>query len=198
MKKIFTLMVALVATISCMAQTTTEYSGQMFIAVGDAPAVPIPSTVKVNKDADNNYSVELHDFNFMGQPVGDIIVSSFTAVQNEDGSISLTSTPEGDTKNIQLSGTSDIAIGITLGGGLQGNVTAKIDGNTFTLDLPLNIGMPVQVNFEGTSTTTSINNVSANDSKDAIIYNIAGQQVGKSAKGIIIKNGKKYINAQGK
>lgn len=145
--------------------------------------------------------MKLINFSFGLLTIGDITVNGFTTVQNEDGSISLTSTPEGDTENITIEGAGQAMIG----SGLQGNVTAKINGNTFTLDLPLQISMmgglvqqTVQVNFEGTSTTTSINSISANDSKDAVIYNMAGQQVGKSAKGIVIKNGKKYINAQGK
>lgn len=197
MKKIFTLMVALVATISCMAQTTTEYSGQLAITVDGTAFDPTDAIVYVIKDEDEKYTVELRNFSFGEVAIGNITVSNFTTTQNEDGSLSLTSNPEGNNKNIKLSG----SLMAMMLGSLQGNVTAKIDGSTFTLDLPLNIammGQTVEVHFEGTSTTTSINSISANDSKDAVIYNMAGQQVGKSAKGIIIKNGKKYINAQGK
>ena len=42
--------------------------------------------------------------------------------------------------------------------------------------------------------TTGISNIeaAAND-KNAPIYNLAGQRVGKDYKGVVIKNGQKYI-----
>lgn len=41
---------------------------------------------------------------------------------------------------------------------------------------------------------TGINHISAAvDSADAPVYNLAGQRVGKNAKGVLIKNGKKYV-----
>lgn len=43
--------------------------------------------------------------------------------------------------------------------------------------------------------TTGINNIpSVNNREDGAIYNLAGQKVDSSYKGIIIKNGKKYLN----
>ncbi len=42
--------------------------------------------------------------------------------------------------------------------------------------------------------TTGINNVAADEANaDAPVYNLAGQRVGKDAKGVLIKNGKKYV-----
>lgn len=42
---------------------------------------------------------------------------------------------------------------------------------------------------------TAINNVNAEvDSANSLIYNLAGQRVNSNAKGIVIKNGRKYIN----
>ena len=45
------------------------------------------------------------------------------------------------------------------------------------------------------STTTGINNIVADAKADvnAPVYNLAGQKVGKSFKGIVVKNGKKFI-----
>lgn len=41
---------------------------------------------------------------------------------------------------------------------------------------------------------TGINHIStAVDSADAPVYNLSGQRVGKNAKGVLIKNGKKYV-----
>lgn len=190
MKKIFTLLVAIIATVSTMAQTT-EYVGPIDILVDDVPATLDDTSVLVTKNTDGTYKVELRNFSFAGVPVGDITVSSLTAENNADGSISLTSTPNGQ-NNIKISGS---ALALLLGGGLQGDVTAKIDGNKFILDLPLEIatlGQTILVHFEGESTSAGIGNITA-DAKATVVYNIAGQKANESTKGIVIKNGKKYV-----
>lgn len=190
MKKIFTLIVAIIATVSTMAQTT-EYVGPIDILVDDVPATLDDTSVLVTKNGDGTYKVELRNFSFAGVPVGNITVSSLTAENNADGSISLTSTPNGQ-NNIKISGS---ALALLLGGGLQGDVTAKIDGNKFILDLPLEIatlGQTILVHFEGESTSAGIGNITA-DAKATVVYNIAGQKANESTKGIVIKNGKKYV-----
>lgn len=190
MKKIFTLLVAIIATVSTMAQTT-EYVGPIDILVDDVPATLDDTSVLVTKNTDGTYKVELRNFSFAGVPVGNITVSSLTAENNADGSISLTSTPNGQ-NNIKISGS---ALALLLGGGLQGDVTAKIDGNKFILDLPLEIatlGQTILVHFEGESTSAGIGNITA-DAKATVVYNIAGQKANESTKGIVIKNGKKYV-----
>lgn len=190
MKKIFTLIVAIIATVSTMAQTT-EYVGPIDILVDDVPATLDDTSVLVTKNTDGTYKVELRNFSFAGVPVGNITVSSLTAENNADGSISLTSTPNGQ-NNIKISGS---ALALLLGGGLQGDVTAKIDGNKFILDLPLEIatlGQTILVHFEGESTSAGIGNITA-DAKATVVYNIAGQKANESTKGIVIKNGKKYV-----
>jgi hypothetical protein len=42
--------------------------------------------------------------------------------------------------------------------------------------------------------TDGLQSVEASVSDNAPVYNLSGQKVGKSYKGIIIRNGKKYIN----
>lgn len=50
-------------------------------------------------------------------------------------------------------------------------------------------------NFSVTATSTNINNITTNDSdENASSYNIGGQRVNSSYKGIIVKKGKKYLN----
>lgn len=41
---------------------------------------------------------------------------------------------------------------------------------------------------------TGISNITADENADAPAYNIAGQRVNANAKGLVIKNGKKYVN----
>lgn len=62
-------------------------------------------------------------------------------------------------------------------------VTAKLSGKIVKELAP--ISAPV---------ATGINHIStAVDSVDAPVYNLSGQRVGKNAKGVLIKNGKKYV-----
>ena len=53
-------------------------------------------------------------------------------------------------------------------------------------------GTPEKLNFNDKE-TTGITNVNAAESNDDTLYNLAGQKVNAAYKGIVIKNGKKYI-----
>lgn len=48
--------------------------------------------------------------------------------------------------------------------------------------------------FEFTASSTGISDITATDNADAPVYNLAGQRVSKDTKGLLIKNGKKFIN----
>lgn len=48
--------------------------------------------------------------------------------------------------------------------------------------------------FEFTAGGSGISDITATDNADAPVYNLAGQRVSKDTKGILIKNGKKFIN----
>lgn len=48
--------------------------------------------------------------------------------------------------------------------------------------------------FNWVNNTTGIANVNANESASNRFFNLAGQQVSKNSKGIVIANGKKYLN----
>ena len=53
-------------------------------------------------------------------------------------------------------------------------------------------GAPAKLNFDDKE-TTGITNVNAAESNDDTLYNLAGQKVNAAYKGIVIKNGKKYL-----
>ena len=53
-------------------------------------------------------------------------------------------------------------------------------------------GAPAKLNFNDEE-TTGITNVNAAESNDDTLYNLAGQKVNAAYKGIVIKNGKKYL-----
>lgn len=48
--------------------------------------------------------------------------------------------------------------------------------------------------FTPSGSGTGISNITATDDADAPVYNLAGQRVSKDTKGLLIKNGKKFIN----
>lgn len=62
-------------------------------------------------------------------------------------------------------------------------VTAKLSGNVVNELAPISAPVP-----------TGINNITTEAADaDAPVYNLSGQRVGKNAKGVLIKNGKKYV-----
>lgn len=63
----------------------------------------------------------------------------------------------------------------------KSKITFKGDSETITFNLTIN------------NTTAGINEIVADEAENAVIYNISGQQVGNDAKGIVVKNGKKYL-----
>ena len=62
-------------------------------------------------------------------------------------------------------------------------VTAKLSGNIINELAPISAPVP-----------TGINNITTEAADaNAPVYNLSGQRVGKNAKGVLIKNGKKYV-----
>ena len=63
----------------------------------------------------------------------------------------------------------------------------KMFGTTYEVDVN-------SVLISKKSTDTSISEITSDEAvKNAPVYNLAGQRVGKNAKGVLIKNGKKYV-----
>lgn len=62
-------------------------------------------------------------------------------------------------------------------------VTAKLSGNIIKELAPISAPVPTGINSITTDATDA----------NAPVYNLAGQRVGKNAKGVLIKNGKKYV-----
>lgn len=62
-------------------------------------------------------------------------------------------------------------------------VTAKLSGNIIKELAPISAPVPTGINNITTEATDA----------DAPAYNLSGQRVGKNAKGVLVKNGKKYV-----
>jgi len=72
---------------------------------------------------------------------------------------------------------------------VQGKLQKYVKNSEVTPEVAQN-GKILTVN----GTSTNINTIKANTDVNAPVYNLAGQQVEKSYKGLVIKNGKKVIN----
>lgn len=74
------------------------------------------------------------------------------------------------------------------------NMTKPADGVTRKSKITFK-GATETISFTLTinNTTAGINNIENDEDTNAPAYNVAGQKVGASTKGIVIKNGKKYI-----
>ncbi len=60
--------------------------------------------------------------------------------------------------------------------------------------IPYNSKIELCPTVAPTSTSSNISAITADEANaDAPVYNLAGQRVGKNAKGVLIKNGKKYV-----
>lgn len=208
MKRILSLIATLIvaATVS-FAQT--QYSGTLNVRGEGVFASVINVTqndilLNMYGNDDGTYKIELKNFSITLLDsefnVGHIIIPSLTATA--DGStINLRSTPEGTQNNIILTDGDDKDIewvGSAIGG-VQGEVTGTISGDNIAMNIPLNVTigvMPVtlSIKYNGTVVQSSGINSVAGSAKEAPAYNIAGQPVQPSTRGVIIKGGRKYIN----
>lgn len=198
MKKISTLLLVLVAAVNIvMAQNTKVYIGDITIN-----ALIVKETVKsVPVEYENNGGtadrILIKNLKLsLGEDalaVGNITVID---VQNSKGNVK--SSPKGKDNNIVLSDGDDPTetwLGSALGG-VQGEVSGTISGNKLSLKIPLKVAtfpVTLNINFEGTSTETAIGNTMT-ESQNTAVYNLSGMSTDASAKGIVIKNGKKYLN----
>lgn len=71
---------------------------------------------------------------------------------------------------------------------VQGKLQKYVKGETVTLEIAKG-GKIVSLNGK-----TGINNIIADQLKNGTVYNVAGQMVTESYKGLVIKNGKKFVN----
>ena len=73
-------------------------------------------------------------------------------------------------------------------------VSVEVAAGTVDITYPTNAINFYAFILEGSSTPTGIENVQFAENENAPMYNLAGQQVDKNFKGVVIQNGKKFIN----
>jgi hypothetical protein len=84
----------------------------------------------------------------------------------------------------------------TSGFGFTKYNSAKQSGlaaNCVNMQTPVTAAARVNIIWLDESNTTAIQNIQAKAAQSDAIYNLSGQKVGNSYKGLVIKNGKKYI-----
>lgn len=200
MKKISTLLLVLVAAVNiAVAQSVKVYTGDIVIEVmGKKETLKsVPVEYEDNGGAADRILIKNLKVSLMGS---DFAVGNITVVDVQNSKGNVKSSPKGKENNIVLTDGDDPTetwLGSALGG-VQGEVTGTISGNKMSLKIPLKVSivmLPVTLNidFEGTCTETAIGNV-VTESQNTAVYNLSGMSTDASAKGIVIKNGKKYLN----
>lgn len=90
MKKIFTLIMAAISSLSALAD---DYTGQLAVAINGAHAASQQSTITANKQADGKYEFQLNNFTLnMGGAityVGNIVLKDVEATTAADGTITM-------------------------------------------------------------------------------------------------------------
>lgn len=200
MKKISTLLLVLLAAVNiAVAQNTKIYTGDIVIdAMGKKESVKsVPLEYEDNGGTADRILIKNLKVSLLGS---DFAVGNITVVDVQNSKGNVKSSPKGKENNIVLTDGDDPTetwVGSALGG-VQGEVTGTISGNKMSLKIPLKVSfgplsVTLNINFEGTCTETAIGNTMA-ESQNAVVYNLSGMSTDASVKGIVIKNGKKYLN----
>ncbi len=121
-----------------------------------------------------------------GLKKGDIIKIKFASTGAEARGFDLTNavTNDADAKTQILSGTDKAAVEFELKVADDGDVILQTTNGVYIYAIAVNGELPTGIQNIKAATKTIENNV---------IYNLAGQRVNENYKGIVIKNGKKYI-----
>lgn len=202
MKKIFTLLAAIFTATSLSAQidltqgVNDSYDGSVVVEVNGNVSTPVDAHVNIEKNQDNSINFVLTNFVLDGMPIGNIRIDNIPLTLNEDkGLIEFSKNEEimitdGDPSVSPFwmgPGLGIVPVNITHGEVLYDYIDIDIDINMALL------GQIVHVDFSAGSLDSVEKIHVANTKNDGITYNLAGQQVNAHAKGIIIKNGKKFI-----
>lgn len=202
MKKVLLFILMHACVMLAVAQTDV-YSGKLTVKGGlvintTMNDVPL-SLTKVSDDVYSleikNFSISLADSEFN---VGNINIPELKVTANGEG-FDLLSTPSGEENNILLSAGDDPNVdwlGPDLGGA-QGTVTGKLSGENIELAIPLTVKIGIRVTLDikyyGVKVSSGISTVTAEDDVNTPEYTPSGQRVTSSYRGIVIRNGKKYV-----
>lgn len=207
MKKIFTLIISLVAVLSASAQSENltslvadKYDGKVVVSINGASSDPMDANVIIVKNADGTIDFTLK--NFILQQDQDIMPVGNIALKN----LALTAGEVANTVKFASEQTIDIENGDAEGiemwlGPLLGSIPVKLEGkasmNVVDIDIDINmveLGQIVHVDFTyGDMLSDGISNINSYNIQNNKVFNTAGQRINANQKGIVIMNGKKII-----
>lgn len=215
MKKFFTLIAAVAMAASVNAQTTlVDYpTSQAGITLHNAAGNITYATVKIHTNTQSVKCIKVaksfstdkkvtDDYVELtaegGFKAGDVV--SITGVYNnaseKNAAIAIFSGKVGEEASILFKTANFINARLVNDDPTAQTYTLTQDAATLQLGRNGNTGACItKLTVVRGGTPTGISNVEASASaKSSTLYNLAGQQVSESYKGIVVKNGKKYLN----
>lgn len=215
MKKFFTLIAAVAMAASVNAQTTlVDYpTSQAGITLHNAAGNITYATVKIHTNTQSVNCIKVaksfstdkkvtDDYVELtaegGFKAGDVV--SITGVYNnaseKNAAIAIFSGKVGEEASILFKTDNFINARLVNDDPTAQTYTLTQDAATLQLGRNGNTGACItKLTVVRGGTPTGISNLEASASaKSSILYNLAGQQVSNSYKGIVVKNGKKYLN----
>lgn len=215
MKKFFTLIAAVAMAASVNAQTTlVDYpTSQAGITLHNAAGNITYATVKIHTNTQSVNCIKVaksfstdkkvtDDYVELtaegGFKAGDVV--SITGVYNnaseKNAAIAIFSGKVGEEASILFKTDNFINARLVNDDPTAQTYTLTQDATTLQLGRNGNTGACItKLTVVRGGTPTGISNLEASASaKSSILYNLAGQQVSESYKGIVVKNGKKYLN----
>ena len=179
------------------------FSDNLIVTINDQSTAPMPSTIYVTEQADGKYTLSLKNFILSSEesdmPIGNVTVTDVEGVKNEDGTITLK-----QNQNVMLEAGDATGIDTWLGPMIcaqVGSIPVSLDavmGDKLTANIDIDLSgtslaQKIHVTFGGTTDGIKANSLNVKTAQNAI-YNISGQRVNGDYKGIVIKNGHKYLN----
>lgn len=205
MQKIISIIIALMAATVMVAQnSTTEYQGGQSVIVGGkfGPYEHSNSKCTLTHNENGTISLTISKYELSATVIGDLHVSDVT-IQNipydeHTGTYSKDYTSDNISVHIKaVSGdktTMDADYVITKLGNVSVTISNENTVNIVNNFQPGNMPFPIAATFSGQATTTGINpSVIVNDKHQSRAFTISGMHANSATRGIIIRNGKKYI-----
>lgn len=208
MKKVFLFITMMLTAVTSFAQddltkyVNDAYSGYVVVKINEEVTDPLPADVTINKKEGNKIDFTLKNFMLIAggneMPIGNINVNGIQLMPSAKAN-----TTEFENKQVILIDEGD-AEGVPMWfGPMLGEIPVELKGEAAGDDIDIDIEIDmmatleqmIHVDFYATG-TSGITNLVADKKNDNNIYNVIGQKVSASAKGLKIANGRKYVNVK--
>lgn len=208
MKKVFLFITMMLTAVTSFAQddltkyVNDAYSGYVVVKINEEVTDPLPADVTISKKEGNKIDFTLKNFMLIAggneMPIGNINVNGIQLMPSAKAN-----TTEFENKQVILIDEGD-AEGVPMWfGPMLGEIPVELKGEAAGDDIDIDIEIDmmatleqmIHVDFYATG-TSGITNLVADKKSDNNIYNVIGQKVSASAKGLKIANGRKYVNVK--